>query len=167
MSDASDIDVLFPGRDVMAKGEAVKVLPLFFGQYPQAIKLLKPVATVLSESGIIRLRPEGVTADFSIADDWALKLPEIMIEGGEALIQFLAFAINKPRKWFDALPADEGLMLVKAVFSENADFFVKRIRPLLGQLVKVNPQAPAQDGGPSQPDSSGTATPGTPSNVTP
>jgi hypothetical protein len=164
---SNDLDVLFPGHEVMVGGTAITVVPLFFGQYPQAVKLLKPVASALSSSGILEFSQAGGEANFRIAEDWALRLPEIMIDGGEAIIQFLAFAIGKPRPWFDTLPADDGLKLAQAAFSANADFFVKRIRPLLGQMVKVNPQAPAQDGVESQQNSSSTGTPGTPSSDTP
>jgi hypothetical protein len=164
---SEDLKALFPGQEVEVAGETITVLPLFFGQYPQAVKLLKPVAESLSSSGIIKFVQTGPDVNFKIAKDWALLLPEIMIEGGEAIIQFLAFAISKPRPWFDKLPADDGLKLAQAVFSANADFFVKRIRPLLGQMVKVNPQAPAQDGAASRQNSSSTDTPGMPSSDTP
>lgn len=164
MSD--DLQDLFPGQEVKAGGMTIPVVPLFFGQFPQATKLLKPVVAVLKDSNIIRIQQNGANTGIVWADDWLFKLPEIMIEGGEAVIQFLAFAVNMPRDWFDTLPADDGLLLTQAVFTQNANFFVKRILPLMG-VIGTNPQVAKTGGEPSPPDSSASAIPGTPSSDTP
>jgi hypothetical protein len=163
MSDESEQGVLFPGREVAAKGETITVLPLFFGQYPPAMKLMRPLATSLSAAKIFKFQPgvdeQGApTSKFVAADDWLSKLPQIFEEGGEALILFLAFAIGKPRKWFDTLPGDEGFALARAVFEENADFFVRRILPMLQAAGLAGPAA--KDGDPSSPDSGPSDTPG-------
>lgn len=131
-----------PGRDVTCKGELLRILPLYFGQYPKAIKLMKPLSSALQEANVFSMKPEKVSGDlsFQITGNWLAALPQIFELGGEALLQFFAFAIGKPRDWFDTLDADEGLALAKAIFEENIDFFVRRIQPMLSEmgLVKVS-----------------------------
>jgi hypothetical protein len=162
---AKDLAALLPGRDVQCKGESIRVLPLFFGQYPKAVKLVRPLATVLQESGAFSMRP--VTDDagktqmqFGIAENWLGSLPDVLEKGGEALIQFFAYAIGKPRDWFDTLPGDEGFALAEAILKENADFFVQRIMPLLTASGLLTAST-GPDGGPSLQGSTATDIPGT------
>lgn len=132
MSD--DLAVLFPGKEVTAQGETLTVVPFFFGQFPKAIKLMQPVAQALRGSDIMDFSQDGGKVNFKISPDWVLKLPQIMAEGGEALIEMVAFATSKPRKWFDTLPGDEGVNLTKAVLEVNADFFVRKMLPIFGPV---------------------------------
>lgn len=127
-----DLQILFPGKEITAKGETITVVPFFFGAFPRAIKLMQPVAQSLQSSGIIKFAQDGTKVNFVMADGWILKLPQIVSEGGEALIELVAFSIGKPRKWFDTLPGDEGIALTKAVLEVNADFFVRKMAPILG-----------------------------------
>lgn len=151
-----DLAILFPGTEVLVSGEVFHVKPFFFGQIPKAVKLTMPVAKALNESGILLFRQDASQLGFALATDWPFKLPQIMAEGGEALMELLAFAIAKPRAWFDSVAAEEGLALTKAVFEVNTELFLKRILPMLG-ATPANPQTGAQ----SSPDSS------TPSTVEP
>jgi len=150
MSD--DLKALFPGRDLtLSTGEVLALQPLYFGQFPAAIRLMRPVTEAVQASGIAGFSGAGLV----LAPDWAMRLPQLMDEAGEALIAFVAFATGKPRPWFDTLGADDGIALTKAVFETNADFFIKRIAPLLGLAI----QPPAGEGGAaSSPDSSTTGT---------
>ncbi len=159
MPDTEDIAVLFPGREVVCKGETIKVLPLYFGQYPLAAKHIKPLMAALQQSNLFMYREEaneaGVkTATFGLADGWMAGLPDLLDDGGEALIQLFSFALKKPREWFDTLPGDEGIALAQAFFEENSDFFVKKVLPKL-QAVGLT-----KAGAESVPDSEATATPG-------
>lgn len=132
---ASDLAALFPGREVVCKGETIRIVPLYFGQYPQAGKLAKPLINALREANLFAFAnviEDGKTvAKFELAENWIAELPMVLDEGGEALIRFFAFAIGKPREWFDTLAGDEGIALGQAIFEENADFFVRRILPML------------------------------------
>lgn len=160
-TEKGDLEVLLPGRDINCKGEDLRVLPLFFGQYPKAIKLVRPLIAILQQSGMFGMgRDEQGQIKFQISGEWLAVLPEVLEQGGEALIQFFAFAIAQKREWFDTLPADEGFKLAKAIFEENADFFVRRILPTLNEmgLVKVSESA---GGDPSSLDSTATDTAGT------
>jgi hypothetical protein len=128
----SDINTLFPVEEAKFKGETIKVEPFKFGQFPKAIKLLRPITDAVKDAGIAGMSAAG----FSLAPDWPLRLPQVMDEAGEALIEFLGFAIGKPREWFDDLDADEGIALARLVFETQGDFFVQRIAPKLGLAVQ-------------------------------
>jgi hypothetical protein len=128
----SDIDTLFPGREGTFKGETITVKPFTFGQFPRAIRLLRPITDAVKDAGIAGMSAAG----FSLAADWPLRLPQVMDEAGESVIEFVAFAVGKPRVWFDDLAGDEGIALTKLVFEVNGDFFVQRIAPKLGLAVQ-------------------------------
>lgn len=139
----SDIETLFPDVEAKAKGETLTLRPFTFGQFPKAIKLLRPITDAVQDAGIAGMSAAG----FSLAPDWPLRLPQVMDEAGESVIEFVAFATGKPREWFDDLAADEGLALTKAVFEVNGDFFVRRIAPKLG--LAIQPEASQEAGAPS------------------
>jgi hypothetical protein len=156
-----DLAALLPGRDVVCNGETLRVVPLFFGQLPQAAKLARPLVMALAESGLFSVNG----TEMSLAANWVTGLPMLFDQGGEAVMLFLAFAVGKPRKWFDTLPADEGLALATAVFEENRSFFVQKVLPMLkaaGLLV----ESKAPDGAPSSVDLSLPVTDGQTSNGT-
>lgn len=162
MSDADkgDLAALLPGRDVtLSTGEVLTLMPFYFGQLPRAIKLLRPVTDAVRAAGIAGFDGK----DFALAPDWPLRLPQLMDEGGEALVEFVAFAVKKPRAWFDELGSDDGIALTKAAFEVNGEFFAKKVAPMLGMSMA----APAPTGAPSSPDSSPPATVGETSSPTP
>ncbi|MGZ3325698.1 MAG: DUF6631 family protein [Xanthobacteraceae bacterium] len=139
MSD--DLKALFPGREVAAGGETIKVSPFVFGQLPKVAKCFASIKGVIEGGNLI----------------------EIASAGGEDLLQLLCLAANKPRAWFDTLPSDEGLSLMAAVIQVNRDFFVQRMSPVLQRLT----QAVNGTGALSSPDSSAPATDGATSQATP
>ncbi len=161
----SDMETLFPGRDVTINGATIRVVPLFFGQYPQAVKLIRPLLTVFRESGAFGVKPakqpDGTDGfQLTMSDNWLASLPLLLEHGGEALMQFFAFAMSKPRVWLDTVPGDQGLALAHAILSENADFFVQKIMPLLAEFGLMKMVPTVKDGAESLPASASTDTPG-------
>jgi hypothetical protein len=148
-----DLDVLAPepASVKVAGGEVIAISPFFFGQWPRALKLFRPITEAVQKAGIAGFNGKGL----SLAPDWVLRLPAVMDEAGEALLEFVGFAIGKPRAFFDTLGGDDGIALTKAVFEVNTDFFVRKIAPMLGLAIKPTPVDPAPaDGAASSPDSS-------------
>jgi hypothetical protein len=154
----SDIDTLFPEQELTVHpvdpetgkplpSETFAVRPLLFTQFGKAIKILRPLASNVNASGILRLTDGGVR----IADDWAIRLPELMEDGGEAVFEFVAFAIRKPRPWMDTLQGDDGIAVTKKVLEVNADFFARKMAPMLGFEIPASPES-AATGEPSLPD---------------
>lgn len=169
MSDRTgDMEVLFPqALEVKVKGETISVSPLFFGQYPKAIKLFLPVFEAAKAANVffVRQDKDQKNVSFGISADWPLKIPTLIAEGGEPLMEFVAFATGRPRKWLDTVPGDEGFALTKAVFDANIDFFNRRILPMMQKAgVAANPLS---DGATSSPVSSEQDTDGTTSSATP
>lgn len=139
MSD--DLKALFPGQEVVAGGETIKVFPFAFGQLPKVAKCFASIKGVIEGGNLI----------------------EIASAGGEDLIELLCIAAKRPRAWFDTLPSDQGLELMAAVIQQNRDFFTQRMQPALQRLT----QAVGGTGAPSSPDSSAPATDGATSQATP
>ena len=124
----SEIDILYPeGKTVVASGESITVKPLKFGQIPKASLLLRPVVGKVA----------AAFSEGTAVASWV----DVLADGGEELLLAMAWAINKPRDWFDEVSVDEGVELARALYEVNADFFTKKVMPLFAQL-------PAkQDGG--------------------
>lgn len=167
----NDLAALLPGRDVVCKGETITVMPLYFGQYPTAGKLARPLVMALATSGVFGVKEVTDEAgkksvEMALSDGWIASLPTILADGGEAMMAFFAFAIKKPRDWFDDLMADEGFELAEAILRENYDFFVRRVLPMLQKagLLKVSATT---DGAASLPASLQPATDGQTSSTTP
>jgi hypothetical protein len=138
---SEDLKALFPGQEVVAGGETIKVSPFAFGQLPKVAKCFASIKDVIEGGDLI----------------------VIASVGGEDLIELLCLAAKKARSWFDTLPADEGLALMAAVIQVNRDFFVQRMSPVLQRLT----QAVNGTGAPSSPASSAPATDGATSPGTP
>ena len=164
-----DMDVLFPQeREVKVGGETIHVSPLFFGQYPKAMKLFLPVFDAAKGLDMFFVRKtEDKSIQFGIAPDWPLRLPSLIAEGGEPVMEFVAFCAGKPRQWLDTVRGDEGIDLLRAVFGVNIDFFSQRILPKVQQVTGVVAANPQSGGATSSPVSSKQDTDGTTSSVTP
>ena len=89
-------------------GERIDLSPLKLGELPGFARASAPVAAHLSAS-----------------PDWLA----LFSNEGEALIDALALAARRPRDWVAALAIDEALHLAEAVFTVNADFFIRRLLP--------------------------------------
>jgi hypothetical protein len=109
---------------VIAGGEQFTIREFGFGQIPAVSRHLA-----------------ALFDNFGTAE---LNIPRLLAEGGEDVLAVLCLATGKPRDWFDTLPMDEGVNLLSAVITVNADTFQKKMLPALqGLLKQVVPQAPA------------------------
>jgi hypothetical protein len=91
-------------------GERIDLIPLKVGEVPAFARAVQPVAASLSAS-----------------PDWLA----LMAEHGEAVIDAVAVASRRPREWVAALELDEAVRLAEAVFEVNADFFIRRLLPVV------------------------------------
>ncbi|MBU9123545.1 hypothetical protein KTD15_32835, partial [Burkholderia multivorans] len=60
----------------------------------------------------------------------------LLCEHGDSLLTALALASRRPREWVDALALDDAITLAATVFEVNADFFVHRVAPKVGDLAQ-------------------------------
>lgn len=72
-------------------------------------------------------------------------LTDILVAGGEAIMDVLAIAINRPRSFMDEITYDEGKALLSAVMETNKELFAKKVLPDLMRLM-ASGKAPANLG---------------------
>lgn len=124
----SDLDVLVPQSRVLElAGKSVTISPLVLGELPAMVKAVRPFAAQLTGD----LATDS-TSDPAGDPDWLA----LLSEHGEALLAALALASRQPRDWVDALALDDAMTLAAAVFEVNADFFVRRVAPRIGDLAQ-------------------------------
>lgn len=107
----SELEVLFPERQIETSLGAVEVLPFKFGQLPKVLAIASKYFELLAVN-------TDTLATILQAGDEALN--------DLALLTF--FATGKERDWLDRLPADEALNLFFKVLEVNSDFFVRGVR---------------------------------------
>ncbi|MBI3144350.1 MAG: hypothetical protein HYZ18_03600 [Pseudogulbenkiania sp.] len=112
----SDLDVLVPQAQILElAGQRLTISPLVVGELPAMLKAVRPFA-------------EQLTGE----PDWLA----LLCDQGDALLAALALTSRQPRDWVDALALDDAITLVAAVFEVNADFFVRRVAPKVGDLAQ-------------------------------
>lgn len=93
-------------------GERIELTPLKVGEVPAFARAVQPIAAGLSAS-----------------PDWLA----LLAEHGEAVIAAIAIATRRPVEWVAGLDLDEAVRLAEAVFGVNADFFIRRLLPIVTQ----------------------------------
>jgi hypothetical protein len=127
------LDLLYPsGKEVTVGGEKLTVREFGFGQWPKATKMMQPVVSALIARNLFSVEGD----EFKLSKDWPIGLVAVMSDGGESVIELCAYVTGKPREFFDNVSLDEGVALTRAIFEVNADFFKKRILPMLGTLTE-------------------------------
>lgn len=128
-----ELKTLFPGRDIVIKGETIRARPFYFGELPQAAAIMVPAAMALAESGFLDVKPgkDGRSdVGMVLPENWIVRLIMVMQDGGEQVMRLCAFVAKKDRSWFDDVYPDEGINLVRAVIEENYDFFTSKVLPM-------------------------------------
>ncbi|KGG93046.1 hypothetical protein P245_10790 [Comamonas thiooxydans] len=112
----SDLDVLVPQAQVLELvGQRLTISPLVVGELPAMLKAVRPFA-------------EQLTGE----PDWLA----LLCDHGDALLAALALASRQPRDWVATLALDDAITLAATVFEVNADFFVRRVAPKVGDLAQ-------------------------------
>src|SRR5262245_58385054 len=101
-------------------GEALQVSPLTLGELPRFILAVRPLAGLLDLSD---LSAAGLEGSFN----WIWLLGQ----HGEAMLELLALASRRERRWVNALSLDDAVALASAVWEVNADFFVEHVVPAI------------------------------------
>ena len=113
---SSDLEALVPQAQVLElAGLRLTISPLVVGELPAMLKAVRPFAEQLGSD-----------------PDWLA----LLCDHGDALLTALALASRQPRDWVDALALDNAVTLAAAVFEVNADFFVRRVAPKVGDLAQ-------------------------------
>lgn len=126
-----ELNTLFPDNSVeLSDGSTLQVRPFTFGQLPKAISLSKELFGVARQM----YEAEANTTEL---------VGQMFAEGGESFIELIGLSINKPRAWFNELPADDGLKVATVFLEVNLSFFAQKVLPELkkgmSRLQKVAP----------------------------
>jgi hypothetical protein len=157
----SDTEVLFPETELTVGDEKLTIRPFYFGEWPQAFRLAMPIFSALIKAGLVRPEDGKILWGIRAGDDLEKMLGTLFLEVPESVISLVAFAVNKPRKWFNTVRPDDGIDLAKAVFKANSDFFSKRVLPKLPTLETAPSVGERSSPSSSAPDTTGAQSEGT------
>ena len=114
----SDIQTIFPGKDIQISGETVTVKPFTFGQLPKVMKLMNKLNVQMIDGKV----------------DTTMLLGQLA-EGSEDLIDLISSSSGLSPKTINLLQPDEGIELLAAFLEVNGDFFIQRVLPQIQKLV--------------------------------
>lgn len=146
---------LYPeGKTVTVAGSPVTVKKFMLSQFPKAARLSKPVLITLFGSGLVDVSDGKV----QLGDNWITAILDVMADGGDDIIDLLAFSISQPREFFDNVDLDEGIQLLRAVIEVNWDFIRARILPNLENTAQPGSTQSTLSSPPDTPDATSTVT---------
>lgn len=117
----SDIQTIFPGKDIQISGETVTVKPFTFGQLPKVMKLMNKLsAPVMAAEGKVDTN----------------MLFGLLAEGSDDLVQLISSSSGLSIQTINMLQPDEGIELLAAFVEVNGNFFVQKVLPLIQKLVE-------------------------------
>jgi hypothetical protein len=124
MNNQSDIQTIFPGKEVKISGETVTVKPFTFGQLPKVMKLLNKLS-----GPILASQSAGEAIDTTM-------LFGLLAEGSDDLVSLISASSGLSVQTINLLQQDEGIELLAAFIEVNGSFFVQRVLPLIKTLVE-------------------------------
>ena len=68
----TDLETLFPAREITVGDKSLMLKPLSFGQLPRAAKLLQPVAKAINATGLFAF--DAQTGILRMATDWPMRM---------------------------------------------------------------------------------------------
>ncbi|MFA7666458.1 MAG: DUF6631 family protein [Burkholderiaceae bacterium] len=128
-SQANDLDVLLPDRELAVGGDTVTVREFTFLQGLQAEALVRPMIQDLQ--ALFGAEDDGADEALEFAS-----MAEIFGRHAEAFLTLIATSCGKSREWVAGLSDHDGQILAMTFWSVNARFFTRRlvVRQLTGQL---------------------------------
>lgn len=100
--------------EIRVAAQTIALTPLVLGELPAFAKAIQPF-----------------TADIAIEPDWL----RLLGSHGDSMIEAMAIASRQSREWISGLALDEAIFLAQSLFEVNADFFIQRVVPKLGEAV--------------------------------
>lgn len=126
----SELDILYPNRDITVGGETVTVKEYTLIQQMQHNdKLSAFIATLRSQLASVD-KPENARWD---------EIMQALADNYEAIIELVAVSINKPVAFVANLNAQEGEDLMLLWWAVNSNFFTRKaVQPLVEQIAQTN-----------------------------
>lgn len=151
-AEATDLEILFPDREITVTGKTVTVRELRFAEQLQHHHLLAPLAAALESTD-----PTSLAGAGSIN-----RIYDLLAGHAEQVLALVALCCDQDEAWVHSLPAVDGENLMLTWWGVNCRFFIRRVwRPRLAE------QASRQAGASSSPPSSAPDTTGADSAATP
>ena len=120
-----ELQQLFPaGKQITISDANLTITPFKFGELPKVFKAIEPIAGSLG--ALMSGRP-----DVSV-------IAQLLGEGGDSIIDLIVIGSRQPRTWIEALEIDEGVEVLTAIFEVNADFFTRKVLPLINTKMEKN-----------------------------
>jgi hypothetical protein len=111
------LDTMYPGRDVVAAGETIRIRPFKTKQMREVLAIVLELLPVYQKTG------GNVIA--------------IALMGVDQCIRLAAMASGKTVEWIDDLDVDESMKLMVATLEENWNFFEKKVIPEFGAITAM------------------------------
>lgn len=126
----SELDILYPNRDITVGGETVTVKEYTLIQQMQHnAKLAAFIATLRNQLASVD-KPENARWD---------EIMQALADNYEAIIELVAVSINKPVEFVANLNAQEGEDLMLLWWAVNSNFFTRKaVQPLVEQIAQTN-----------------------------
>jgi len=112
-----------PAVSLDVAGGQVEIRPLRARQFGSVFAALEPISEEFSS--LIDSVEDGIDAGLLVS----------LLAKGDYIIQALAAATGKPDDFIGDLEADELLQILLAVIEVNADFFTRRLVPVISRRI--------------------------------
>ena len=120
----SDIETIFPGKEVKIGSETVLVKPFKFGELPKVMKLMNKLS-----GPVMTAQSAGQAIDSTM-------LFGLLADGSEDLISLISSSSGLSVQTINQLQPDEGIELLVAFIEVNGSFFVQKVLPLIKTIVE-------------------------------
>lgn len=115
---AADLSAVIPEQQtIVIADQEIIVRQIRIGQLPAVLRAVQPIAHLLKQKG-------------------PLDLQSLFLLYADDCLTLLAVLAGKPRAWVDDVEIDDAIRLFSALLEANLDFFVRRVLPLLPQVME-------------------------------
>jgi len=116
---SNELEQLFPtGKTISINDENLTIKPFKFGELPKVFKAIGPMTSTLGN--LLQNRDASFAA-----------IAGLITDGGDSIIDLMVVGSRKPREWVEELEMDQGVEVLTAIFEVNADFFIRKVLPLV------------------------------------
>ena len=120
----TQLQQLFPiGKEVTIADKTLRITPFKLGELPRVFKAIEPITALIIEA--LGSKQSQITS-----------ITNIMVKGGENVIDLMTIGSRQPRAWLEQLEMDAAVDLLSAVLEVNISFFVQKVLPTLHKAME-------------------------------
>lgn len=122
---SQELSLLLPtGKEISIAGANLTIKPFKFGELPKVFKAIEPITGKLG--ALLSGKPD-VSA-----------IASLLGGGGDSIIDLMVIGSKQSREWIEGLEMDEGVEVLTTIFEVNADFFTRKVLPLINAKMEAN-----------------------------